>query len=143
MATLLEHFRDHLVSAGVVRIPRVAGTVPPLWLEPRDGAPAPGDKTGTEDSSTVLSAFLTGGLASRPYESFMRTDIVDVWVRATQAPAVFDLETGLRAAIIDKRAWDMAGLTVIESLQWRPLQRLGSDAQGFTFVCAFTFQIFA
>lgn len=143
MADLLDAMRDHLVTDGAVRVPRDGGSAPPLWLEPRDGAPAPGDKTGAEDGPVVLSAFLTGGIASRPYESFMRTDIVDVWLRALRAQDVWPVENALRASLVDKRGWTMGGLTVIESLQWRPLQRFGSDAQGFTYITAFSFQFFA
>jgi hypothetical protein len=37
-------------------------------------------------------------------------------------------------ALIDKRDWMMGGVYVVESEQWRALQRLGSDEQGYEYV---------
>ena len=66
--TLLENFRDALIAADVnLRVPSKAGKAHPLWLEPRGGAPAPGEKEGAEDDGDlVASAFKMPGLAATP-----------------------------------------------------------------------------
>lgn len=142
--TLLDYLRDHLIGETVVRDPRTAGALPPFWREPRNGAPAPGEGSSPVEigADATVSAFLTGGIPSRPYESFWRKDIVDLWVRTKTAPTAIQLDAQIRAALIDKRAWDMAGLLIIESEQWRPFQRLGSDAQGFTYVVSYLFETY-
>lgn len=138
---LLTHLRDYLVAEGIARVPRVAGAAPPLWIEPRNGAVAPGESPGNDpaeaNADAVISLFFTGGVVQPPYESFWRKDVVDFWLRVSKAPTALELDKQLRAALTDKRAWDMAGLEVIESEQWRALGRLDSGPQGFTYVTAY------
>lgn len=107
-----------------------------MWLEPREGVPAPGEGQNATERGTnaVLGAYVTGGIPSQPYEAMLRKDTIDVWFRTTTAPRAFALYQALFDALADKRDWDMAGLTVIETLEFRPLQRLGSDQQAFNFV---------
>ena len=150
MATpnLLSAFRNYLVDQELVRIPSVAGDAHPLWLEPRDGAPAPGEgeSAATIDDELVLSAFLAAPIPRGPFESELRTDVIDVWLRCANPPTVaHDFEPLLRTAIIggavgDNRNWDMAGVRIIESLEWRGMQRLGSGPQGFTYVVSYLFE---
>jgi hypothetical protein len=144
MPTLLDHLRDHLISESIVRSPRTAGAAPPLWLEPREGIPAPGEGSGSEvGADAVLGAYFTGGIASQPWESFIREDTIDLWLRTRTAPIAFTLWQQLREELIDKRNWNMAGLTIIESREWRPLQPLYRDAQAFTFVASIVFERYA
>lgn len=147
MATLLTNIRDHLVSAEVVRRPREATPAgkPPCWLEPREGVPAPGEgQNATEiGADAVVGVFHTGGIPARPFESFYRTDIVDFWLRTRNHALAHALERAIRGALIDKRNWTMGSQQVIESKQWRALQRLGSDQQGYTFLTAYLFEIYA
>lgn len=130
----LTALRDYLVSQGIVRIPRVAGTAPPMWLEPRNGTPAPGagDNPTEVGDPTVLAAFLGTGIAPKRHEGFIRTDAVTIWVRTRTAPLAHQIEKQLRAALNDKRGWAMAGLQVNESLLFRDLQRVGFDNQGYS-----------
>lgn len=142
--TLLGALRDHLVGQGVVRLPRDPGSAHPLFLEPREGAPGPGDGTGTEqDTEAVLSAFFTGGVPARPYESFLRTDTVDVWIRAVTAPVALGIADELRDALIDRRDFDMGGLRIVDCEEWRAVQRVGSDPRSFSFLASFLFQRYA
>lgn len=142
---LLNAVRDHLVAQAVVRKPSVAGGLPPLWLEPRLGTPAPGEGNNPVEvgSTIVLAAYQTGGIASPPYESFRRRDIVEFRLRSSTAPVALTTEQALRANLADKRNWTMGGLQVIESSEWRALSRLGSDEQGFEFLVAYLFETFA
>lgn len=140
---LLASFRAGLVAAGVCRVPAVAGAAPPMYLEPRDGAPAPGQNPGVEaDASCVLSAFASGGIPPDAYESWLRRDTVDVWIRTAKAPTAFAVEGGLRAALIDRRNFALGSMRVVEVSQWRELQRLGSDDDGWTFIVSYMVQRF-
>lgn len=142
--SLLVAMRAHLVADGVVRVPRVAGSAPPLWLQPRDGVPAPGEGNPTErDDDAVLGAFVTGGIPPRPYESMLRKTIVDLHIRTRTPSGAIELDAALAASLIDRRNWLMDDMRIVESLQWRALQPLGSDAQGFTFVVAYVFETYA
>lgn len=144
MATdLLSALRDYLVAQNIVRKPSVAGTSPPLWVEPMQGTPAPGDGTATEvDANLVLGAFLTGGIAPARYESWWRQPIVDVRFRGRDTRTIQTTELAISAALIDKVDWTMAGLYVVEAEQWRALQRLGSDEQGYEFVASYRFILY-
>jgi hypothetical protein len=144
--TLLDYIRDYLVAEAIVRKPDVAGALPPLWREPQDGAPAPGEREGVANSdSAVVSIFNTGGIGRVAYSPW-RYRTVDFWLRVKSAPAYEALADQLTDAFCADQAakfgWDMAGLDVIESREWRPWGRLGSDAQGWTYVGAFVFQLY-
>jgi len=146
---LLTAFRDHLVSQGLARIPRSSTpTAHPLWLERREGVPAPGEGENTTevDNDLVLGAFLTGGITPGPVDGYSRRDTIDLWFRARTADLVFPLDASIRreftttpgAAPLGNRAnWVMGGLQVTMSSVWRPLQRLGSDEHGFTFIASY------
>jgi hypothetical protein len=135
---LLSEMRDYLVAQGIARKPTVAGGLPPMFIHPRDGVRAPGEGQGVEiGTNAVLGVFHSGGLPMRPYESFLRRDTVDLWIRCLSAPTAFDIEFAVRTVIVDKRNWLMGAMTVLESLEWRPLQQLSSDSQGFTFIVSY------
>lgn len=142
MADLLTALRDYLVSAGVVRKPSVAGVLPPLWLEKQLGVPAPGEGQGNEvGSDLVLGAFLTGGFAPEPYGSWIRKPIIDIRFRGLSVQTIQTTELAITKALIDKRDWMMSTQYVVEAEQWRALQRLGSDEQGWEFVSAYWFEL--
>lgn len=148
MAGLLPNLRAYLVTEGVVRVPRVAPTpqapdAPPLWLDPEKGAPAPGDMKGVEDGPLVVTALPGGGIPPERQLAERRIDIVDFWIRSHSSPEISEFEDALRAALIDKRAWNMADKFVIESLQWRPLQPFTRDEQGLIYITAYSFETFA
>lgn len=142
---LLDAMRTYLIAQNIVRSPRVPGAAPPLWIAPRDGTPAPGEGSDATEkgSDAVLSIVRTGGIPGDSYESFLRKPTVDIRLRTRTAKIAYDIDMLLRDALHDKRAWDMAGLTVVESLQFRELQSLGSDAQSFDFVTEYVFELWA
>ena len=143
MADLLTPLRDHLVTQGIVRRPREATPVaPPLWLEPRDGVPAPGEGQNTVEkgSDAVLGAFRTTGIAPRRHEGFIRLDAIDIWLRTTSPKRAFDIHDQLRLALNDKRHWMMSTLLIEESLLFRDLQRIAATRDAFTFTTEFTFE---
>lgn len=142
---LLDGFRDYMVAQDVVRVPRVPGAEPPLWLEPKDGVPQP-LATGSvaESAPTVAAAFRTGGVPyARAGGAIIRRISVDIRIRSLRASDAYALDAAMYPLLHDKTAWDMGGLTVIESLQVRELQRLGSDSHGFDYVTEYMFECYA
>lgn len=141
---LLPHLRDYLIAQGLVRKPGVAAAGRhPLWLDPRHGVPAPGEgDNATEiDNDVVLGAFQVTGIPKPPYEqSVLRTDAVDIWLRVRMSPFAYQTADALIAALADRRQFDLAGLTIIECLLFRPLARLGSDENSFDFTMQFSFE---
>ena len=148
MPDLLRALSDHLVAEEVVRDPRTPGPLPPLWLNPRDGAPAPGEIEGSEgDADLVLSAFLGVRILGEPeQEAFLVHETVDVVIRSRTAPPLPVVEQALTAAVavdagapVGRRNWTMAGLEIVESVLWRGLQPLDSSDQGYTAEVSYRF----
>ena len=141
---LLTSLRDYLVAQGLVRKPSVAGATPPLWLEPKLGVPAPGEGTNpTEIGDPVLGVFATGGFALGPYmDSFARQPILQINYRGNSPQAIQALELEITKRIADKRDWTMGSTYLVESSLWQPLQRIGSDEQGWEFSSAYSFQLY-
>jgi len=133
MTFLLEAMREHLIAEGLVRKPTVAGALPPLWLEPRLGTPAPGEGNNATAVSPdlVIGAEASGGVLSQRYQGFFRFDGVEFTIRARTAPLALTFESNLRALINDVRQVMWGDLLIIESLQFRPLQPLGRDEQSY------------
>jgi hypothetical protein len=149
MPTLLDHCTDYLVAEGLVRKPSVPApggnpNLPVLWRHPRNGVPAPGEGSGIEIGPTiVVGAFHAAGFATEPYESFRRIDGIDFRIRVTAPPIATAFEESLRALLIDKRAWTMGSITVIESRQFRPFQPIGSSNQSYDFSTEYQFEIYS
>ena len=159
---LLSALLAYLAAEGVVRWPSVAGGDPPLWRDPHGGAPAPGERKGTaNDLTTVLSVFRTGGFARTPDRGYSDRPTVDVRIRTKDAAIAPIIEKEISDLLAPppygvRFDWIMGGpdptgnpgdraeVHLIESLQWRPLQRLGSDpATGFDFVVSYLFELSA
>lgn len=142
---MLDALRDFLVTQALVRIPRVAGATPPLWLEPRDGVPAPGEGANpTEKGDTVVAAFRATGFPSqRTMFPYIRNIGIDFRIRGKTTPPIFDFDAKLYMLLHERYGWDMAGLDVIASTQFRELQRLGSDSAGFEYVTEYQFEVYA
>lgn len=104
--------------------------------------PAPGDGTGNEIGATaVVGLFTAAGIARDPYDALsLRTDGLDIRIRSTTAPAAIELDDLMRGALMDKRAWTMGGLTIVESRLERPLQMIQSSEQGFDFLSGWLFE---
>lgn len=146
-ADLLPALRRYLVTEGIVRVPGTFGTDPPLWLEPRNGVPAPGDQNVNpieDHPDVVLGAYIPNGLPRRPYEqNVLRTDFVDFRIRARLAPFAHAIADDLHEALADKRDWLMDDLRIIETLNVRPLGWLASDEQAYDFVMQFSVERYA
>lgn len=143
---LLDNLRQYLINQGVVRAPRVAGPLPPMWIAPRFGCPAPGQTDGlnapTEVGNDLVVAIVpTTDIPPARYEGWLRRNHVQFIIRARIAPLALSFENTVRANINDRRGWMMASVPIIESLIFRGLQPLGSDNLGYTFTCEYQFEM--
>ena len=139
---LLPNVRAFLVDAGLVREPDVAGALPPLWLDPRDGVPAPGEGKPVEiGDPLVIGAFQVMGIPRTVEDAkWLRTDAVDFVLRARKSPQVFEFDEALRSVLVSQRAFMLGSLEIVESQLFRPLQKLGSDSNGFIYTTQYTFE---
>lgn len=145
---LLEGVSLYLISQGIVRDPSDnSNTLPPLWIEPRNGTPAPGESEGLNPvevgNDLVVSINRATGIPSPPYEGFIRHDGVEFVVRAIEPSFASSFESKVRAALNDKRGWQMATVPVNESLLFRDLQPIGSDNTGWTYTLEYMFNLWA
>jgi hypothetical protein len=148
MPNLLEGIRSHLVTQGIVRSPRVAGGLPPLWLAPQYGVPEPGlnrENLHPDEShaTTQVGLWRATGLGSRPYEGALEHFFAEFRFRTTTAPLAYDIHKLIRTALDDKRNWSCGGFQVHQSLLWRDLQFLGSDPQGYVHQSEYHFVLWA
>lgn len=150
---LLTNLRDHLISEGVGRDPRVAGSTPPIWREPQDGAPAPGDKSGTEDGPDgTISLFRSGGIVLDSQEQrWHRNPTVDLVIRTPAPPAATALQEAIDLALLRAAGepasspamnWQMGALTVISSQRWRDWQPLDFDENAYTVIGSWAFHLY-
>lgn len=145
---VLKALRDHLVDEQIVRRTREAGGLPPLWLAPRNGVPAPGepeDATANQlierHPDLVVGAYRATGIPSPRHEGFIDRAAVELRIRARTEGLATALHRQLRGELHDRRAWLMGGLRVEESLMFRDLQPIVRDRQGFTYTTEFIFEI--
>lgn len=96
---VLTALRDELERAGVARRPNAAGSLPPVFVEPADGPPAPGEREGTE-AGTDLVVTLRLSTSTSPMPGH-RIDVIDVVVRSK---GTVGLKAGreLFAAIVER-----------------------------------------
>lgn len=139
---LLTALRDFLIEEGIVRDVDAAGPLPPFWREPRNGPPAPGEGSGRNKhpDATVSALTAPGVPVPRHEQIYHRIDGVDLRFRTRTAPIARELDRDIRAVLADRRGWTMGGLQLIESIEFRPFQSLGSDDQGFDFVTGYLFE---
>lgn len=149
--TLLQHFRSELVDRELARDPRAeVDGVHPLWLEPRNGAIAPGEVENAieDDDELVMSAYKLPGVVTPRHEgSYFRWDNVQLVFRAHRPPEVYELEAQLRPILNDRRDWTLGsidgGLRVIESLIFAELGPIGAtEVGGFAFRIEYAFQTY-
>jgi hypothetical protein len=121
-----------------------ADDIYPLMIQPREGAPAPGELKGNENSDrAVVSMFYTGGVETGPYNKFRRKEVFDFWMRTRDPQDAKLIDDRIRVLLHDKRGWNMDGLEVIESLRWRPMQPVGSGPNGYSYTSGYIFELYA
>lgn len=145
--TLIDRVRGHLIAAGIVRDPGVAGPLPPAWRHPDGGAIAPGDKSGAgADAGLVVSIFWAPGIPPAAGEEDRRIDGIDFVIRSNAVPPVLALDAQLRMdlhGIQDpggRSNWVMDGLYVVQSKQYRPLGPIEAVDGVYTFSTGYLFE---
>ena len=146
--TLLPCLRTYLAGLEVVRDPNTPNnTLPPLWLDPWRGTPYPGQAEGVGKyglhPTLVLAAYPETGIPSQPFQGFYRQKAVTIFLRGKTSPPVQAMfEQGLLANLHDKRNFLMDTLQINQSMNYRDLQRVGADENGFIYSCEFLFDLF-
>jgi hypothetical protein len=136
---ILEGLLAYLVAEGIARKSSQSGPLPLLMLDPKDGVPAP--TSFTPAASMVLGAFVVNTVPARPRFSELRTDIVEIKIRAAASTAARETEQALRSALTDKADWTMGGVHIVQSLEWRGLRRDGSSASdGYSYSVVYSFE---
>lgn len=147
---LLKGIRETLANVDAVRVPSVADAsppTPPMWIEPRNGVPAPGQTEGlepTEMGDPVVTALyaVTEIPGDRFEQNIFRRQPVEVWIRARTSPDAFRVDEVLKEQFRDRRNYNLVnGLWISESLVYRGLQRIGPDQSGFTYNTQYIFDI--
>lgn len=151
-AELLDALQSDLIAAGIGRKPGdvgPAGDAPyPVYLEPRDGVPKPGDKSGNEANSlAVLGLRVGGGFAPGPWESSWLLPTVDLIYRVNEASLAYELDREVDELWTDKRqrvfGTGPAARTIIESLRWRAIGPVThSRDHGFEYLGSWQFQTY-
>lgn len=144
-ADTLKELRVYLIAQGLVRDPfTAAGALPACWIMPAAGLNAAnqGD-SAVEKSDPVVGLWRSPGVASSPYEGFIRQDQVLFEIRTspTTPKGALDFEDNLRSVLHDKRAWQMGALLVNESMLTRDIQQLDSGPLGYTFNLQYNFNM--
>lgn len=143
---LVDRVYQHLLNAGIGRAVSAAGSLPPVWREPIRGIPAPGEGTGNEIGvGAVLGLMEGGGIPNTEIfaASQWRYDVIDVHYRTLKSPDAQRLYIAVRAALVDKRDWSLAGMRVVLSEEARGLDTVSVDAaQGFHKVSAVGFETY-
>lgn len=149
--SLEEHLRDYLVAQQLARLPRTPAPAAaatalervPAWIDPRDGVPAPGKGRNqvNRGRDVVLGIFRATGVASAPYQGFIRNHHVNLRIRGREGwmgPAYHEM---LYQVLNDRRHWLMAALVVEQSYMVRDLQSMGSDGEGWVWVAEYQLQV--
>lgn len=146
---------EYLKEQGITRDPENASlqkTLPPLWMEPRDGCPAPGPVEGFTAAEIspnpeeggpglVVSVEKSTGVPSPAYEGFLRMQHVQFVIRSYIAQTAYAFEQKLRVALNDKRGWMMYNVPVNESLLYRDLQPITRDKIAYTYSLEYQFNL--
>jgi len=139
----LSEVRAYLATLDVVRLPNVSGSEAVCWIEPRDGVKAPGEGGATERSDVVVGMFRSGEIARAPMEYQLRTITIEFIVRSRLARDVWPLDVALFDAMHDRYQTMMGDVMCIHSRQFRGMQRLGSDAHGYTFSTEYALDVWS
>lgn len=155
-AAILTAFREDLIALDLVRRPSDAGARPPMHVEPKEGAPGPGEREGIEDDPAVVLSIFNGGELGEGtgYEAALRRRaVVDVRYRAADNAAVrrvFALDAAIRASLVTPARnygygfmlGTAAPVFVHQAAIWGGLGPLGRGRDvGFDFVAKYLLEV--
>lgn len=103
---VLTALRQEAVNAGLVRKPATVSALPPMFIEPEGGAPAPGEREGTENHATLMVTIeLSSELAAPTFGAGTRTSIVAVHYRSKTTAglqAARTLDDAIRSRVVGR-----------------------------------------
>jgi hypothetical protein len=148
---LAKELADWLIDEELVRHPYTFtdGTIPPIFIDPTDGAPAPEDLVGADGASVTPTMTVTlqtsGGFGSTPYEGFLdrRTITIVYRCQPKKEKELVDLSNAIDRALDDKRAFQMGDLRVEIAQLYRPLIKipLSTPAKGSVYESEYLFLV--
>lgn len=139
---VLTALRNELVTAGLVRRPATAGALPPAFVEPEGGAPAPKEREAPEtDGELVVTLRLSGELGEAPFDAYRRRVVIDVIYRSSSNLGLITgrgLDAAIRRRLVERADYgigytlDAAGTHPTQVLQAGIFGGLGpvSDVAG-------------
>lgn len=141
---LLTAIRRHLIDADIVRSPATADPdLRPCFVEPVNGAPAPGEREGTEDDAlAMLSISLSTTLGELPFDTYRRRFSIDFRYRSRGTAglkAARALDAAIRAELIGRDDYAFGyvlaegtadALLILSASEWSPLSKLQTDPNG-------------
>lgn len=145
---LTNELQDYLVTQGIGQLPSAApsGSVPSIWLDPRDGAPEPRD-----GENVAISIIDTGLAVPGDLDGWMDDSIIDIVVRSRSKPTAVMAHRAIRnllAPINDyagRKQWFAGALRVERSTIWRPEQPVrvteDADRRCYTRTAAYRFEV--
>lgn len=148
---VVEELRDYLISEGLAQgqdqTPSL--TVPSIWLNPRDGAPAPRrEKKGGDYLETATITLVDTNTTGPPeLEAWLEETFVDVTVRSRTAAPGKLLQRQIRGLLTPigelygRKNWIMNRLLVEYSTLWRGDQALDADETSYRRVQSFRFGV--
>lgn len=146
--------REELIAAGLVRHPSTPGALPPLIVQPRDGAPAPGDRDAPEDDPTlVVSLLFSGELGEAQLDGYRRRTVLDVRYRSVTTAGLkraHALDAAIRNRLVNRPdlglGWTMGAanpIVVLSSSLFGGLSPITSGPEGTDEVAKYMFEVLA
>lgn len=104
---VLTALRNELERApALIRRPSVAGALPPMFVEPDAGPPAPGEREGTEAGALVVVTLrLSSEPGLAPGQAFVRIYIIDLIIRSITTAGLKQgraLDAAIRARLVER-----------------------------------------
>jgi hypothetical protein len=132
MERLGKNLADFLIDEELVRPPTATGTEPVVFVDPTEGAPAPGDLKGRAVSDITLTIQTDGGSASQPYFGFIdQLDLMLIYrVKPGKEKDLIDFSNSVDYILDDKRAFTMGALRVEIAQRIGPLDLLSISDKG-------------
>lgn len=124
---------DYLIDSGLVADGRTpAPPLPPVWVDPDEGAEAP---EGFDEM--VVTVFSGLEIPTDWHQGFMQERAMEVRVRAKSRPEAELFMRSVRGLMEEKKHTLMGRLLVQQSKMWRGVQLLASDDQSVTLTQSF------
>lgn len=133
-----DEIADYLIAQGLVRDGRSAQgrPLPPVWVDPDDGAQAP-DLVTDPTEPTIVTVFTGPEIPGDWHMGFMQERSIEIRVRAESRPTAELLQRSVRGLMEEKKHAQMGRLLVQQSKLWRGVQPMPTDDESVTLTQSF------